>query len=260
MSPPIVEFRGLTKRYGGVTAVDDVSLQVTAGRVVGLLGRNGAGKTTMLRCLLGLTQPTAGTAMLFGASYRVLASAAHRVGVTLDSIGHLPGATGASELAVWAKTLGLPRSRVSTVLEQVGLADSAGKRLKAYSTGMKQRHKLATALLADPEVLILDEPANGLDPEGVRWLRTTVRGLAAEGRTVLLCSHQLAEVEQTVDDVVILQRNVRFAGPLAELTSGGGRLEDRFFDLVGDGESGDKGREHSGIRSESRTESGLSHA
>lgn len=229
---PVVEFRGLTKRFGATAAVDRVSFAVAPGRVVGLLGRNGAGKTTLLRCLLGLSRPTAGTARVFGAAYPDLPGAAHRVGVTLDGIGQLPGATGAGELAVWARTLGLPRSRVDEVLGLVDLADSGGKRLKSYSTGMKQRHALACALLPDPELLILDEPANGLDPDGIRWLRTTIRELAGQGRTVLLCSHQLAEVAQTVDDVVILQNSVRFAGTLAELTAGGNRLEDRFFELV----------------------------
>jgi ABC-2 type transport system ATP-binding protein len=261
MSPPTVEFHGLTKRFGASTAVQDVTFQVAPGRVVGLLGRNGAGKTTILRCLLGLSRPTAGAAEVFGAPYRDLPRAAHRIGVTLDSIGHLPGATGASELSVWARTLGLPRARVDEVLGLVDLADSAGKRLKSYSTGMKQRHALACALLPDPELLILDEPANGLDPEGIRWLRETIRGLAAQGRTVLLCSHQLAEVAQTVDDVVVLQNTVRFAGPLAELTAAGDRLEDRFFELVDAGSAtASAASSEEPVSAANRSERGLSRA
>ncbi|MFF5401778.1 ABC transporter ATP-binding protein [Streptomyces misionensis] len=230
----VVDIEGLTKRYGEVTAVEDVSFQVRPGRVVGLLGRNGAGKTTTLRMLLGLARPTAGRATVFGHPYAQLPRAAHRVGVGMDGIGPSNAATGRGDLNIWAKTLGLGRSRVEQVLERVGLADDAHRKLRGFSTGMRQRHALATALLADPELLILDEPANGLDPDGIRWLRRFLRSLADEGRTVLLSSHLLAEVEQTADDIVILQRTLRYSGTVADLTRNGTvSLESSFFDLVG---------------------------
>ncbi|MFE0794418.1 ABC transporter ATP-binding protein [Streptomyces mutabilis] len=232
-SAVVADFRGLTKRFGEFTAVEDVTFEVPAGRIVGLLGRNGAGKTTSLRILLGLTAPTAGSATVFGKPYAELPHAAHRIGVSMDGIGVTPGVTGRRDLRIWARMLGLPRRRVDEVLERVGLDGRADKQLKGFSTGMKQRHALASALLADPELLVLDEPANGLDPDGIRWLRTFLRSLADEGRTILLSSHLLAEVEQTVDDVVILQKTLRYCGSLTELTSDGRHsLEDRFFELA----------------------------
>ncbi|KND44258.1 ABC transporter ATP-binding protein [Streptomyces stelliscabiei] len=234
---PVVALRGLTKRFGEVTAVDDLTYEVRPGRIVGLLGRNGAGKTTSLRMLLGLCRPTSGEATVFGRPYAELPHAARRVGVSMDAVGPLPGASARRELTIWARTLGLPRQRVEEVLDLVGLADgnAASRPVKGYSTGMKQRLALATALLPDPELLVLDEPANGLDPDGIRWLRGLLRGLADEGRTVLVSSHLLSEVEQTVDDVVIIQSSLRYAGPLDGLvgTGEGERLEDRFFSLVG---------------------------
>ncbi|MFI8188710.1 ABC transporter ATP-binding protein [Streptomyces sp. NPDC085946] len=228
-----VSLSGLTKTYKGVTAVDDLSVDIRAGRVTGLLGRNGAGKTTTLRMLLGLAAPTAGTATVLGRPYAELPDAAHRVGVSMDGMGGVPGATVRGELRIWCTVLGLPARRADEVMELTGIADAASRPVKGCSTGMRQRLALAAALLADPEVLVLDEPANGLDPDGIRWLRDTLRALAAEGRTVLVSSHQLAELEQTVDDVVIVQRSLRYAGTLADLTDHGAvRLEDRFFDLV----------------------------
>lgn len=230
---PVVTCAGLTKSFGQVTAVRDVTFEVRPGRIVGLLGRNGAGKTTTLRMLLGLTAPTAGEATVFGHRYAELPHAAHRVGVSMDGIGALPGLSGRRDLRIWARMLGLPARRADEVLERVGLGDRADRKINGYSTGMKQRHALASALLADPELLILDEPANGLDPDGIRWLRTFLRSLADEGRTVLVSSHLLAEVEQTVDDVVVIQRSLRYSGSLHDLTRGGEvRLEDRFFELV----------------------------
>ncbi|MBW1596577.1 ABC transporter ATP-binding protein [Streptomyces sp. JJ38] len=234
MSTPVASFRGLTKRFGELTAVEDVSFDVHPGRIVGLLGRNGAGKTTSLRMLLGLTRPTAGTATVFGRPYAELRRAAHRVGVSMDGVSPIPGTTGRRDLQVWAKMLGLPASRVDEVIELVDLGHGADRRIKGYSTGMKQRHALAAALLADPELLVLDEPTNGLDPDGIRWLRHFLRRFADEGRTVLLSSHILSEVQQTVDDVVIIQRTLRYSGPIAQLVpAGGGSLEDRFFELAG---------------------------
>ncbi|MFB4424066.1 ATP-binding cassette domain-containing protein [Streptomyces sp. QL37] len=236
---PVIEFHGVTKRFGGVTAVEDLTFAVRPGRVVGLLGRNGAGKSTALRVLLGLVRPTAGHATLFGRAYQDLPDAPRRIGVSMDTIGPTPGTTGRRDLRIWARSLGLPDSRVETVLSQVGLTDSADRKVKGYSTGMRQRLALATALLPDPELLVLDEPVNGLDPDGIRWLRELLRTLAAEGRTILLSSHLLAEVEQTVDDVVILQRTLRYSGALSRLTADGAdRLEDRFFELADTSVSG----------------------
>ncbi|MTE21828.1 ATP-binding cassette domain-containing protein [Streptomyces sp. TRM43335] len=235
----VAAFHGVTKRFGEVTAVEDVSFEVRPGRIVGLLGRNGAGKTTTLRMLLGLARPSVGTATVFGEPYDELPDAAHRIGVSMDGIAPIPGTTGRRDLRIWARMLGLPAKRVDEVLEQVGIADSANRKIGGYSTGMRQRHALAAALLADPELLVLDEPANGLDPEGIRWLRTFLRSLADEGRTILLSSHLLAEVEQTVDDVVILQRTLRYSGPIEDLVSGDrGSLEDRFFELAGSSTGG----------------------
>jgi ABC-2 type transport system ATP-binding protein len=230
---PVVEVDHLTVRFGDTVAVDDVSFQVGAGRIVGLLGRNGAGKTTTLRTLLGLSRPTAGRTAVFGRPYAELPDAARRVGVSLDTVGPLPGLSSRRELRLWAAQLGLGTARVEQVLERVGLAGDAHRKVKDFSTGMRQRHSMATALLADPELLILDEPANGLDPDGIRWLRGFLRGLADEGRTVLISSHLLAEVEQTVDDVVVVQQQLRYSGSLAELTDHGRTsLERRFFELV----------------------------
>ncbi|GGQ30591.1 ABC transporter ATP-binding protein [Streptomyces mutabilis] len=230
----VVDIVGLTKRYGELTAVEDVSFTVRSGRVVGLLGRNGAGKTTTLRMLLGLARPTSGRATVFGHPYAQLTRAAHRVGVSIDGIGPTGAGSAQTDLRIWAKTLGLSRTRVDEVLEQVGLAADGHRKLRDYSQGMRQRHALATALLADPELLILDEPANGLDPDGIRWLRELLRSLADEGRTVLVSSHILAEVEQMADDIVILQKTLRYSGTVADLTQNGGvSLESRFFDLVG---------------------------
>ncbi|CAL9497463.1 Bacitracin transport ATP-binding protein BcrA [Streptomyces sp. enrichment culture] len=238
----VARFDGVTKRFGDTAAVEDVSFEVRPGRIVGLLGRNGAGKTTSLRMLLGLTRPTSGRATVFGRPYAELPGAERRVGVSMDGIGTLPGVTGRRELSIWARMLELPASRVDEVLEQTGLSDAADRKIKGYSTGMRQRHAMAAALLADPELLVLDEPANGLDPDGIRWLRTFLRSLADQGRTILLSSHLLAEVEQTVDDVVVLQRTLRYSGTLAELTEDGKHaLEDRFFELVGTGAGGGNG-------------------
>ena len=228
-----VSTTGLTRRFADTVAVENINLEVRPGRVVGLLGRNGAGKTTTLRVLLGLARPTSGSARVFGHAYADLPDAARRIGVSMGGIGAVPGATVQRDIRTWARMLGVGPRRCNEVLDLVELA-APNKKVTELSTGMRQRHGLAVALLADPELLVLDEPATGLDPDGIRWLRDTLRGLAAQGRTVLLSSHHLAEVAQTVDDVVILQRTLRYSGTLADLTDGDPqRLEDRFFDLVG---------------------------
>ena len=201
-----IEVRGLTKRFGDVLAVDDLSFEVERGTVTGFLGPNGAGKTTTLRALLGLVEPSAGSALINGRRYRQLADRARRVGAALEGADMHPGRTARDHLRVRATAAGIDRVRVGAVLDLVELTDAADRRVGVFSLGMRQRLALAAALLGDPEVLILDEPANGLDPNGVRWLRRLLRALAAQGRTVLVSSHVLAEVAQTADRVVILNR------------------------------------------------------
>jgi len=202
----VITIQGLTKRFGPVVAVDDLSFEVDQGTVVGFLGPNGAGKTTTLRMLLGLVTPTAGTARIDGKPYRELADPVRHVGAVLEASSFRPGRSARNHLRVVATAAGLPLNRADAVLEQVGLAGAARRRVGGFSLGMRQRLGLATALLGDPQVLILDEPANGLDPEGVHWLRGLLRHLADQGRTVLVSSHVLAEVAQTVDQVVIIAR------------------------------------------------------
>jgi ABC-2 type transport system ATP-binding protein len=229
----IIEVRRLAKRFGSVTAVSDLSFEVKAGTVTGFLGPNGAGKTTTLRMLLGLVTPDAGTATINGHAYRELPDPLHEVGAVLEASSFHPGRTARAHLRIQAAAANVDPSRVDDVLDVVQLADAAGRRVGGFSLGMRQRLGLATALLADPEVLILDEPANGLDPEGVRWLRDLLRGFAAEGGTVVVSSHLLAEVAQTVGSVVILDHGRLVAqGPVAELTAGGAGLEDVFFQLT----------------------------
>jgi ABC-2 type transport system ATP-binding protein len=219
-----ISVQGLSKRFGDVLAVDQLRFQVDPGTVVGFLGPNGAGKTTTLRMLLGLVTPTAGTATIAGRTYRELPDPARRVGAVLEASGFHPARSARDHLRVLATAAGLDPRRVDEVLEQTGLAAAGRRRVGGFSLGMRQRLGLAAALLGDPEVLILDEPANGLDPEGVHWLRGLVRGLADQGRTVLVSSHVLAEVAQTVDQVVIIDRGRLVAqSTLAALTAGADR-------------------------------------
>jgi ABC-2 type transport system ATP-binding protein len=199
-----IEIQGLTKHFGDVVAVDNLSFEVEQGSVTGFLGPNGAGKTTTLRMLLGLVTPTAGTATIGGQPYRQLADPFRHVGAVLEATSFHPGRRARDHLRVLCVAAGLPVTRVDAVLDLVGLTHAGDRRVKGYSLGMRQRLGLAAALLGEPEVLILDEPANGLDPEGVHWLRQFLRAYADQGRTVLVSSHLLAEVAQTVDDVVII--------------------------------------------------------
>ncbi|MEX5636259.1 ATP-binding cassette domain-containing protein [Parafrankia sp. FMc2] len=229
---PVVRFDRFTKSFGDTLAVEDLSFEVLPGRIVGLVGPNGAGKSTSLRGLLGLIRPTSGSASVFGAHYSALTDPARRVGVSMDGVGINPAHSGRRHLTVCARAAGLPERRVAEVLELTGVAHAADRRLRGWSTGMRQRLGLATALLGDPDLLVLDEPTNGLDPEGVRWLRIFLRGQAADGRTVLLSSHMLAELENTVDDIVVINRGALFVGELDSLTGDGSRLEERFFDLL----------------------------
>jgi len=228
-----VSVNGLTKRFGGVTAVRDLSFDVTPG-VTGFLGPNGAGKTTTLRMLLGLVRPTAGTATIGGRRYADLTHPRRVVGALLDSIGFHPGRTARQHLLISASASGIATSRVAAVLDAVGLtSEQADRRVRGYSLGMRQRLGLAAALLGDPEVLVLDEPGNGLDPAGMAWLRRLLRELADDGRTIIVSSHVLAEVAQTVDQVVIVNEGaLRYAGPLASLSGPGDTLEDAFLRLT----------------------------
>jgi ABC-2 type transport system ATP-binding protein len=210
---------GLTKRFGSVVAVDDLTFEVEPGRVTGFLGPNGAGKTTTLRLLLGLLTPTAGHSTIGGRPYSELHEPLHVVGAGLDGSSFHPGRTARNHLRWMCASGGVATSRVEEVLALVGLTEAADRRVGGYSLGMRQRLTLAGAMLGDPQVLILDEPANGLDPEGIAWLRGFLRHLAAQGRTVLVSSHVLSEVQQTVDDVVILARGrLVHTGPLASLS------------------------------------------
>lgn len=212
----------VTKRFGSTLAVDDLSFTAGPGRVLGFLGPNGAGKTTTLRTLLGLTIPTSGSATVDGRPYRELDAAIETVGAVLEGPQFHPGRTGRNHLRVLAAAAGLPTSRADEVLRLVELDGAGRRRVKGYSLGMRQRLSLAGAMLGDPHALVLDEPANGLDPQGIRWLRDLLRRLADEGRTVLVSSHVLAEVAQTVDDVVVISRGRLVAhGGVDELTGDG---------------------------------------
>jgi len=229
----IIQAHGLTKRFGSVRAVDDLSFSVERGSVTGFLGPNGAGKTTTLRMLLGLVTPDAGTATINGRVYADLPEPLHQVGAVLEASSFHPGRTARSHLHIQALAAAADPGRVDDVLDLVQLTPAAGRRIGGFSLGMRQRLGLATALLADPEILILDEPTNGLDPEGVRWLRGLLRGFAAEGGTVLVSSHMLAETAQTVDSVVIVDHGrLVTQAPLASLTAHDD-LEDAFLRLTG---------------------------
>lgn len=213
-----VETRGLTKTFGAVRAVTDLSFTAQAGRVTGFLGPNGSGKTTTLRLTLGLVRPTAGIALIGGKPYSELPQPRRVVGAVLETGAFHPGRTGRDHLRVLARSARLSSSRVDAVLDAVNLSGNAHRRVKDYSLGMRQRLGLAAALLGDPEVLLLDEPANGLDPAGMAWLRGLLRKLSAEGRTIVISSHVLSEVAQTVDDVIIVSEGrLRFTGPLTGL-------------------------------------------
>ncbi|MGH2930416.1 MAG: ABC transporter ATP-binding protein [Solirubrobacteraceae bacterium] len=219
--------------YGTYEAVRGIDLDVAPGEILAFLGPNGAGKTTTLRMLLGLVAPDAGTATINGLRYGELPEPLHQVGAVLEASSLHPGRTARAHLRIQALAADVDESRIEDVLDLVGLDDAAGRRVGGFSLGMRQRLGLATALLADPEVLILDEPANGLDPEGIRWLRGLLRGFAAEGGTVLVSSHMLAEVAQTIDSAVIIDHGRLLAqGSVADLTANGNDLEEAFFQLT----------------------------
>src|SRR6266498_1549990 len=230
----VVTARWLTKHYGELVAVDELTFSLRSGTVTGFLGPNGAGKTTTLKLLLGLAEPTAGEALVFGRRYQELERPIRRVGAVLESSDFHPSRSGRDHVRALALAAGLQLTRVDEVLELVELTGAAGRRVKTYSLGMRQRLGLAAALLGDPELLILDEPANGLDPAGVHWLRTFLQQLAQQGRTVLISSHLLAEVAQTVDQVLIIDHGRLLAGGrLDELTGGNRTLEEAYLELTG---------------------------
>ncbi|MBO2453206.1 ATP-binding cassette domain-containing protein [Actinomadura barringtoniae] len=227
----MLEVREVTKTYGRTTAVDELSVTIHPGRVTGFLGPNGAGKTTTMRLLLGLERPDAGKALVNGRPYRALARPLHEVGALLDAGAVHPGRTARAHLGWLAAAADLKGTRISQVLELTGLTAVAGRRVGGFSLGMRQRLGLAAALLADPRILILDEPVNGLDPEGVRWIRDLLRGLAAEGRTVLVSSHLISEMALTADHLVVIGRGRLLADtPLTAL--GDGPLEDAYLRLT----------------------------
>ncbi|MEV0283137.1 MULTISPECIES: ABC transporter ATP-binding protein [unclassified Kribbella] len=217
----MISIRGLTKRYGDVLAVDELSFEVPAGQVTGFLGPNGAGKSTTMRIVMGLDRPTAGTALVNGQRFVELTEPLNQVGALLDAGAMHPGRTGRGHLRIGARSNGIPLRRVEEVIEQVGLGSAARRRIKGYSLGMRQRLGIAAALLGDPQVLLFDEPVNGLDLDGVRWIRALLRGFADEGRTVLVSSHLMSEMQLIADRIVIIGRGRLIAeAPVDEILRG----------------------------------------
>ncbi|AIY00418.1 putative ABC-type multidrug transport system, ATPase component [Arthrobacter sp. PAMC 25486] len=233
----MLQFNSLRKRHGSHTALSDVTFEALPGRVTAFLGPNGAGKSSTLRILLGLDRPSSGTALVNGHPYRKLHDPLRTVGSMLDGSGAHRSRTARNHLAWVARTGGIPQRRVDEVLEQVGLAGSGRTRIGKFSLGMGQRLGLAAALLGEPAALVLDEPVNGLDPEGIRWIRGLLRGQADAGGTVLLSSHLMAEVTEIADDLVIITAGrVVAAGAVSQVTAGFASLEDAFFGLTGGAE------------------------
>jgi ABC-2 type transport system ATP-binding protein len=229
----VIEISELTKRYGQTTAVHDLTFTVRPGHVTGFLGPNGAGKSTTLRLILGLNSPTAGTVTVSGRPFRDRQRGLRHVGALLDAGDMHGGRTAGAHLSALARSNRIPRSRVAEVLAAVGLADAARRRIRGFSLGMRQRLGIAAALLGDPPVLLFDEPLNGLDPEGVKWVRGLFRGLAAEGRTVFVSSHLMSEMEQTADQLIVIGRGQLLADTtVAELISEHASLEDAFMELT----------------------------
>jgi ABC-2 type transport system ATP-binding protein len=231
----VIELRELTKRYGRRVAVDGLSVRIQPGTVTGFLGPNGSGKSTTMRMILGLDAPDRGEALIGGRPYRNLTQPLRTVGALLDAGAFHPGRSARAHLAALAASNDIPGARVERVLRVVGLTDAAGRRAGTYSLGMRQRLGVAVALLGDPAVLLLDEPVNGLDPEGIRWIRDLLRGLAAEGRTVFVSSHLIAEMALTADRLVVIGRGRLLAETtVAELAAGADSLEDAFLRLTAD--------------------------
>lgn len=231
---PAIAVHGLSKSFNGQPAVDDVTFEVPNGRVVGLLGPNGAGKTTTTRMILGLAAPDRGEAVIHGKPYRSLLRPARMVGAVLDSGGLHPGRTGRDHLRIAAAQIDIPPARIDAVIDEVGLRSAADRRVAGYSLGMRQRVALAAALLGEPSILVLDEPANGLDPAGMHWLRGLIRSFADAGGAVLLSSHVLSEVALVADDIVVIaEGRVAAAGELqSTIAAHGGDLESFYLDLT----------------------------
>ena len=232
----MIEARGLVKRYGSTTAVDNLSFDVRPGTVTGFLGPNGAGKSTTMRMMIGLDRPDAGTARIHGKNYHDLRSPLREVGALLEVSGSKafhPGRTARSHLTALAASNSIPRHRVNDVLEITGMEKAADRRAGKFSLGMAQRLGIAAALLGDPAVLLLDEPVNGLDPEGIRWIRNLLKNLAAHGRTVLVSSHLISEVAQTADQLIVIgQGRLLAQTTVAELSARSSSLEEAFFQLT----------------------------
>jgi ABC-2 type transport system ATP-binding protein len=229
----MIEARGLTKRYASTVAVDGLSFDVRPGTVTGFLGPNGSGKSTTMRMIMGLDAPDAGQAKIGGRRYRELRWPLREVGALLEARGFHPGRPARAHLAALAASNGIPVQRVDAVLAQTGLAEVAGKRPGKFSLGMAQRLGIATALLGDPRVLLLDEPVNGLDPEGIRWIRNLLKRLAAEGRTVLVSSHLISEMALMADRLIVIGRGRLLADTtVSEMSAGSASLEEAFFELT----------------------------
>jgi len=229
----MIEARGLVKRYGSTTAVDHLSFDVRPGTVTGFLGPNGAGKSTTMRMILGLDRPDDGTARINGQDYHELRWPMREVGALLEAKAFHPGRSARAHLTALAASNAIPRRRVNDVLEITGLEKAADRRAGKFSLGMAQRLGIAAALLGDPGVLVLDEPVNGLDPEGIRWIRTLLKNLAAHGRTVLISSHLISEVAQTADQLIVIGRGRLLAQTtVSELSARASSLEDAFFALT----------------------------
>jgi len=228
----IIEFKGLTKSYKDLVAVKDLTASVEPGRITGFLGPNGAGKSTALKCLLSLATPTSGSALIRGTRYEELSNPMREVGAVIESGGFNLSVSGVKNLRIIAAAAGISDSRAMEVLELVDLTDARNKKVKEYSLGMKQRLSIAAALLGEPEILVLDEPANGLDPIGIAWLREFLKKLARNGHSILISSHQLAEMQNTVDDVLIIHKGRLITqGSMSEII-GSGSLEEAFIKLV----------------------------
>ncbi|WAH95614.1 ABC transporter ATP-binding protein [Arthrobacter sp. MMS18-M83] len=226
-------FDGFSKKRGTSFAVEDLTFDVPAGRIVGLIGPNGAGKSTALAGLTGLLEATSGRATVFGTDYRTLHRPVTKVGVNLDGMDVEPGLTGRRHLQICRFAAGTPPESVDRVLELVDLTAQANKKVRDYSLGMRQRLGIASAIIGGPKLLVLDEPANGLDPDGIQWLRSFLRDFAKSGGSVLISSHQLTELEQIADDVVILKRRMLFRGSVEDATAvGGGNLEAAYFRIL----------------------------
>jgi ABC-2 type transport system ATP-binding protein len=230
----MIEVKGLTKRYGETVAVDDLSFTVQAGRVTGFVGPNGAGKSTTMRVILGLDAPDAGEALVDGRPYVTLDHPLRAVGALLEAGAVHPGLRARDHLRWLARSNEIAETRIDEVLDLVGLTSAAKRRVGGFSLGMRQRLGLAAALLGDPPLLLFDEPVNGLDPEGIRWIRGFMRGLAAEGRTVLVSSHLMSELEDTADHLVVIGRGRLIADADLDELRGGRRLEDVYFELTRD--------------------------